>query len=190
MAQIFSDSMLWMHTLCFTGHRPEKLPQGEELDALLNTLHYYIDHAIILGFRHFYTGLADGIDFLAADYLFRLRSENPALSVTGVQPCRNYPELYRDMGYDMTHLDIMLRYTDRIHVMPYDRYDKDIFRERNRYMVDNSAAIIAVCADGRSGSMQTLRYAQQKHLAYCRIFPSAQPPYPAPAEWPVETEGF
>ena len=29
------DLAEWEHSLCFTGHRPEKLPEGEALEALL-----------------------------------------------------------------------------------------------------------------------------------------------------------
>lgn len=192
MSQIssLSEPTPWESSLCFTGHRPEKLPQGAVLTALTRTLCYYIDHAIQLGFTYFYTGLADGIDYMAAAYLFRLREQNPSLKVIGVQPCSDYPALYRDMGYDTEHLECMLRHADSVHVMPYKRYEKCIFQKRNCYMVEHASGIIAVCSDRHSGSMQTLRYAQKQGLACCHIFPEAQYPYPGPGEWPVELDGF
>lgn len=184
------DGTPWESTLCFTGHRPEKLPLGAALQALTRTLYYYIDHAVSLGFTHFYTGLADGVDYLAASYLFGLREQKPSLHVIGVQPCEDYRELFRDMGYDTRHLDEMLRHADSIHVMPYSRYDKGIFLKRNCYMVDHSSGIIAVCSDGRSGSMQTFRYAQRQGLAYCRIIADAGSSRTGPGEWQVELDGF
>lgn len=192
MAQmpLLNDKTPWTQTLCFTGHRPEKLPKGEELAALTRTLHYYIDRAVNLGFTHFFTGLADGVDYLAAAYLFRLREQRPDLKVIGAQPCREYRELFRDMHYNMEHLEYMLQNADSIHVLPNSRDNRTAFLKRNCYMVEHSSGIIAVCADGRSGSMHTFNYAKKEGLAYCRIFPRAKAPYPSPEEWPVELEGF
>lgn len=184
------DDNPWEYTLCFTGHRPERLPQNEALAALARTLHYYIGYAVQLGFTHFYTGLADGIDYLAAAYLFRLRETNPALHIIGVQPCTDYREFFRIRGYSLMRLDYMLRNADSIHVMPHSWRDKDAFRQRNCYMVDHSSCIIAVCEDGRSGSMQTFRYAQAQGLAYCRIKPYWKAPYPSPDAWFAERSGF
>ena len=90
--------------LCFTGHRPEKLPQGEMLAALLRALYYRIDLAIDAGLTCFYTGMADGIDYEAALYVFSRRRTNPALRVIGVTPCSDYRTFYENHGYSMSHL--------------------------------------------------------------------------------------
>lgn len=192
MAQIplLPDPTPWESTLCFTGHRPESLPQGEALDALLNTLYHYIDRAVQLGFTHFYTGMADGIDYLAAAYLFRLRETNPALHIIGVQPCTDYREFFLNRGYSLSCLEEMLRELDSVIVLPHSWRDRDCFKKRNYYMVEHSSAVIAVCADVRSGSMQTFRYAKKERLAYCRIEPFAQAPYPSPELWPTERCGI
>lgn len=181
----------WASSLCFTGHRPEKLPKNAALDALLQTLYFHIDNTIKLGFTHFYTGLADGIDYYAAAYLFHLREQNPAITVIGVQPCLDYKEFFQHNGYDMCHLEEMLANVDQLIVLPGNRFDKGIFLKRNRYMVDHCSGIIAVCTEGRSGSMQTYRYAVRSGLAYCRIMPTAAgPPFPKPTAWQTELHGM
>ena len=43
-----------LHRCCFTGHRPEKLPQGEVLEGLKTTLQYYIFRAVLKGYACFY----------------------------------------------------------------------------------------------------------------------------------------
>jgi uncharacterized phage-like protein YoqJ len=44
-------------------------------------------------------------------------------------------------------------------------------RERNEYMVDNSAHLIAVCNGSKGGTQETLRYAKQKGLRIVTIDP-------------------
>ncbi len=181
----------WANSLCFTGHRPEKLPTGAALDALLQTLYFYIDNAVKLGFTYFYTGLADGIDYYAAAYLFRLRKQNPAISIVGIQPCSDYRLFFQCSGYDLHHLDEMLEKVNKLVILPGTRFQKGIFLKRNCFMVDHCSGIIAVCADGRSGSMQTYRYAIKNGLAYCRIAPTAPgPPFPKPDAWQIEQYGM
>lgn len=179
------------NSLCFTGHRPEKLPQGALLTGLIETLQFYIRHAIQLGYTHYLTGMADGIDYLAAAYLFRLRNEYPSIRVIGIQPCMDYESFFRRRGYSLRHLYEMQQQVDQHIILSGSSWDKGIFLRRNRFMVDHTSGIIAVCGKGRSGSLHTLHYAQQLNQAYCHIFP--EPPagtIPAPEEWPAERSGF
>ena len=178
-------------SLCFTGHRPEKLPQGEVLEGLQKTLQYYIFRAVLKGYTCFYTGMADGIDYLASDYLFGLRMVRPQITVIGIQPCRDYESFFRRRGYDIAHLHAMQQNVDRLVELPGLSWDRGIFLRRDDFMVDQCSGIIAVCGDGRSGSMHTLSYAKRQHLAYCRIFPEPSGgTLPEPESWPVERQGF
>lgn len=185
-----TDLTVWEHSLCFTGHRPDKLPDGEALDALLRALEHCIRMAADMGFQRFYTGMADGIDYYAARYLFGLRSERP-LRVIGVQPCPDFDRVYQHLGHDVRRLVQMQEQADEVIVLPGSCFDKEVYRRRNYYMVEHSSALIAVCDDSRSGSMQTLRYAKEQGLAYCRLFPQAAgPPFPEPGSWPAERYGI
>lgn len=181
--------------LCFTGHRPERLPTGRNLQVLLQTLHYYIDMAVGQGYTHFYTGLADGVDYYAAEYLFTLRQKHPQIRIIGVQPCQDYREFFRCRGYSMPRLEFMLANLDALVTLPGTYRDSRVFHRRNYYMVDRSGAVIAVCGNMRSGSMQTFRYAQQQGLAYCRIYIPQNPNQPGwailtPETWVSERRGF
>ncbi len=155
--------------LCFTGHRPEKLPMGVVYRGMVRMLNHYIDLAVQKGYTRFFTGLADGIDCLAAEYLFTLRSEHPEIEVIGVQPCEDYRTFFQQRGYSVPRLEFMLANIDSLVILPGSFRDSSVFLKRNCYMVDHSAAIIAVCRDGRSGSMQALNYARKNQLAYCWI---------------------
>lgn len=185
------DNLSPVSSLCFTGHRPERLPGGAALLGLKETLHYYIRCAIDHGYTTYFTGLADGVDYLAMDYLFCLREIHPEILVIGMQPCQDYDSFYRRRGYNLSHLEEMRRNADRVIVLPGFSHDKGIFLQRNRVMVDQCTGMIAVCDDGRSGSMSAFTYARSKGLAYCRIFPTPpQGTVPPPQEWRIEEHGF
>ena len=99
----------WAMTLCITGHRPEGLPQAPAVFAALDAaLGYRLERALEMGFTHFLVGMADGIDYLAAMHLFRLRAQYPALRVVAMIPGPNHAECYRRWGYDMAHLEAVL----------------------------------------------------------------------------------
>jgi len=180
-------------TLCFTGHRPEKLPQGKQLDALLATLYYHIDAAIMQGYLYFLDGMADGIDYYAAEYLLQKRQERPEICIIGVQPCINYQDFFRHRHYDMQHLAHMQENFDEIICLEgmYQKHagyrNSFLFWNRNRFLVDHASRLIAVCSLERSGSKQTYDYAKEKKLSVCRIEANPNLFYlPKPEQWPVE----
>lgn len=180
-----------LNALCITGHRPEKLPGGKKLECLKKTLYYYLEYAVKQGYTHFFDGLADGIDFYAAEYLFRLRETNPELYVIGVQPSEDYEAFFRKAGYDLERLHIMQQNVDRLVVLPQKSWMRGAFLRRNSFMVDHCMAVLAVCSGASSGSLFTFRHGIKQGLAGCRISPI--PPgggLPEPSDWQVERIGF
>ena len=69
--------------------------------------------------------------------------------------------------------------------------EKDIFFNRNKFMVNHASAVLAVCSRVRSGAMQTLNYAKKQGLAWCRLEPAPNLLYtPEPELWPAEQINF
>ncbi|MEE5992872.1 MAG: SLOG family protein [Oscillospiraceae bacterium] len=182
----------WESSICITGHRFEKLPKDDYLQAVKDVLYYHLDYAVMAGFTHFYVGMAEGIDYISALHLFELRSKNPEIKVIGIQPCTDYEEFFKVMHYDLSHLREMQNRLDKIIVLSGTWKDKGVFLRRNKFMVQRSSAILAVCKKSmHSGSMYTLHYARKKGLAYCWIRLDLLPKLPAtPKMWTVERNGF
>lgn len=182
----------WESSLCITGHRPEKLPEGVYLKALEKVLYYYLDYAVMIGFTHFYVGMAEGIDYLSAMYLFTMRKKNPEIRIIGVQPCIDYETFFGIMHYDLSHLWQMQKQADEIITLSGTWKQKGTFLHRNQIMVEHSSAILAVCqCSHHSGSMHTLQYAKKLGLAYCWIQSDYLPKLPiSPKSWAVERCGF
>ena len=167
-------------TCCFTGHRPDKLPWGlDERDprcaALKRSLDRELETLYRRGFRHFISGMAMGCDFYFAEAALALREKYPDLAVEGAVPCptqaQRWPEHLRRRWRDIL---------DRcdLETMVQQNYDRWCMFRRDRYMVDRSAAVLAVF-DGTSGGTQyTLNYAMDKKRELLLLDP-AHPEKPA-----------
>lgn len=150
---------------CFTGHRPQSLPFGydEQNPAcvqLKKVLRSEIERQITKnGVTHFITGMALGIDLIAAELVLKLKKQYPNITLESAIPCENqavkWSDAQRERYYNLAAK------CDK-ETMLQRAYTKDYFQKRNQYMVDNSDFVIAVWNGSPSGTGQTVHYAQSK----------------------------
>ena len=152
---------------CFTGHRPDKLPWGDdECDPrcleIKRKIALALEQAYALGYRHFISGMARGGDLFFAEAVLELRKKYPDVSLECARPCESqssrWPRAEQaryDAILDRCNYETMVQHT----------YDRNCMMRRNRYMVDHSSRII-VLYDGvpKGGTAQTLAYALRKKL--------------------------
>ena len=153
-------------TCCFTGHRPSKLPWGEdERDprcvALKRALKEKIESAYLRGWRHFICGMALGCDLYFCEAALELREKYPDLRVEAAIPCLTQAD-----GWSAAN---RARYTALLERCDWEslvqhRYDPGCMMRRNRYMVDHSSLIIAVYDGSPGGTRNTLAYAMRSGL--------------------------
>jgi uncharacterized phage-like protein YoqJ len=154
-------------TCCFTGHRPDRLPWGEqEGDArcvtLKEQLAQAVERAYQAGYRHFITGMARGGDLYFAEAVLDLRQRNQDVTLEAARPyadqAQSWPEEERhryDSILDQCNIETLLQ----------GHYDRGCMMRRNRYMVDRAKRIIVIY-DGvpKGGTAQTLLYALRRGL--------------------------
>ena len=151
-------------TCCFTGHRPDKLPWGmNEQDSRCATLKRSLERELELlyrrGFRRFISGMAMGCDLYFAEAVLALRQKYPDLTLEGAVPCptqaQRWPEHLRRRWRDIL---------DRcdLETVVQQNYDRWCMLRRDRYMVDRSAAVLAVFNGTPGGTQYTLNYAMDK----------------------------
>ena len=154
------------HTCCFTGHRPDKLPWGnDEADprcvALKASMHREIEGLYCRGFRHFISGMAMGCDLYFAEAALELRKQLPDLTVEGAVPCptqaSRWPEDQRRRWREL--LDCC-----DLETVVQQNYDRYCMHRRDRYLVDRAGAVLAVFDGTPGGTQYTLNYAMDKRL--------------------------
>lgn len=162
-------------TCCFTGPRPHKLSllnDGSKYARLrICLMQKVIQKVLHEKYDTFLCGMAQGADLLFASvvlevnetitYPVRLVCLLPHATQTKGWPA-NIRRQY-DVILSKAHKSILLR----------QDYAHGCYLERNRFMVDRAACLIAVY-DGKSGggTGYTVNYARRQHLSLSLIDPS------------------
>ncbi|MBQ3108089.1 MAG: DUF1273 family protein [Clostridia bacterium] len=144
-----------MKTMCFTGHRPDKLPWGNDEHApecrtFRLRLMAAVYHAVEEGYTRFLTGMAEGIDLMAAEIVLTLREAKPEIQLECALP-------YRKNG--SARFQRILQQADTVTTVS-ENYHSACMRMRNRYMVDQSDMVLAVYNGSSGGTKQTIEYAR------------------------------
>ena len=152
-------------SVAFTGHRPESLPCGNDMDSEayfnLQTLVWkeiirYID----AGCKTFYCGAARGADIMCGEIILAEKTtKHPDIQLICAIPFREQAHSWEDL-WKMRYYDL-LRDSDRI-VQLCDNYQRGCYHIRNRYMVDNCDILIAIYnGETKGGTAYTVNYARK-----------------------------
>lgn len=165
-------------TICITGHREKAiLPYKDDPENIHMTraavrlmLYRYIDMAIEKGYTDFFSGLADGTDLWAAEYVLLKKQNNKDIRLIGAMPFLKHSRFFhKDMRSLLCDVEknadclILLNSDPSVVYGKNGRHgtDADLYKVRNYYMADNSAAVLAFFDERnpRSGTAQTVNYA-------------------------------
>ena len=149
-------------TVCFSGHRPEKLPESSSVIKVLKSLLYKeIIDSMENGYDTFVTGLARGVDLWAGDIILKLKAQGKNIKLVAAAPYKGHGSKF--YGADKFILGNIMLYADEV-VYISEKYTKWCLLKRNEYMVDRSGKLIAMVSDYKSGTGATIRYAQKKGI--------------------------
>lgn len=160
-----SENELRKHRCCFTGHRPDKMEQGEkEIKPLLEKA---IDDAIKNGYVTFITGMAMGVDIWAAEIVLERKKTNPDLHLICALPHPNF-EKPRSLPEKM-RFNRIIKKADLVKEIN-DHYFRACYQVRNEWMVDHSNLVIAVFNGQKSGTKNTVDYAMKNNTIVVNVF--------------------
>ena len=155
----------------FTGHRPGKLPWGEDESdlrciALKAKLRAAVESAIHEGMEHFICGMAEGCDLYFAETVLALKSTYPHITLEAAISCPSQADGWGE-AQKSRYRDILARCD--YETMVQQSYTPGCMQRRNRYMVDASRILIAAF-DGRpGGTARTLEYAALRKLEIIQL---------------------
>ena len=128
-------------TACFTGHRPQTITylwdessqQALELKSRIKkAIVYLIENKNV---KHFISGMALGVDMIAAEIVLDLKKKYPNITLECAIPCETqanrWTVKYRDRYFSI------IEKSDK-ETLLQTHYTADCMPKRNRYMVDNS----------------------------------------------------
>lgn len=147
------------NTACFTGHRPETFADYDEALIREKILDETV-RAIDCGYTRFLCGMAKGADMVAGETVIRLKAVYPQLHLIAVVPFPKQAYCWEDEW--ISRYNLLIRQADHV-VRMSPEYYPGCYMVRNRYMVDRSSLVIAVCQEQlkKGGTIQTIRYAEK-----------------------------
>lgn len=161
-------------TVCFTGHRPQSIPYlWDETSAQSLKLKSKLEKAIVYlienkGVTHFISGMALGVDMIAAEIVLDLKKKYPNITLECAIPCETqankWTVKYRDRYFSI------IEKSDK-ETLLQTHYTADCMHKRNRYMVDKSDYVIAVWNGSPSGTGKTVLYAKENNKQIIQIKP-------------------
>jgi uncharacterized phage-like protein YoqJ len=164
---ITEDDIIRSKTVCFSGHRTEKLPavcQTEEGRKMLASfIVAAVEDSLKEGYDTFITGGARGIDLWAALIIVGMKADRPDAGIKLVTAKPYNKQNASLVGRELFDYGFILTQSDLV-VCLSEEYTPDCMKRRNRYMVDKSSKLIAVLCDPRSGTGQTVRMARESGL--------------------------
>ena len=161
-----------LKTVAFTGHRPEKLPWGNNENSSEALMYKFrlretLEYLIGLGYVNFMSGAARGFDTIAAEIVISLREVYPWIRLTVVLPCAD--QAARWSPEERARWENIVHNSDHVETMARS-FDKGCMFRRNRYLVDNADMLLAAY-DGvsRGGTAMTVDYARKSGVKVRRL---------------------
>ncbi|MFI3326514.1 MAG: SLOG family protein [Clostridia bacterium] len=170
-------------SVAFTGHRAEQLPKGVEMLLLKKRLKKEIQKCIENGYNCFYQGGSYGWDLLCASAVIevkeKLQSQIKTFALTGSGDFLNIKLIsvvpFKDQAKNFTEKEKaiyneILEKSNEVITLSSD-YHKNCYKDRNQYMVDHSAKLIAYWNGAyRSGTAQTVRMAEKQNIEIVNLY--------------------
>ena len=150
-------------TCCFTGHRPDKLPFGgrEQHPDCLELKERLAGEIIAMreqGITRFLSGMALGTDLWAAEAVLRLKQRDPGVALVAVIPFTGQASRWSPRNR-RRYEAVLAQADETVLIRPY--YTSGCMFERNRFLVEHAAHMIAVYDGTPGGTAYTVGYARQ-----------------------------
>ena len=152
--------------VCFSGHRPNKLPnQGDLSQSAMNAVYHdllrAIDKAVANGKSNFIHGMMAGFDIIAAEAVLEIKKKHPHIRLISVLPfIENFfttKEWYGDWAKRAAEV---YKHSD-CGVCLAKSYYPHVYYDRNKWMIEHSSLLICYQSTDRGGTAYTVTGAER-----------------------------
>lgn len=159
------------HSVAFTGHRKERILQGNSLCFFGRIQISVIVQIVELyeqGYRDFYCGMAEGFDMLAATAVVQMKKKYEDIRLIAVIPFRNQSARYDEA--DRQQYNALLAEANEV-VMLSEYYYRGCFHRRNDFLISHAYVVVAYW-DGifKGGTFYTIKKAQGMNRKIINLF--------------------
>lgn len=160
-----------LKAVAFSGYRPEKFPfelreDLKEYIELVNMLREEITGLINKGYSTFYIGGCDGFDLLVGEILNQLKYIYD-IKIIVAMPYKDFGNKFSNKWKEILYL--LLENSYRI-IYVNEKYSYGCYQKRNELMVDNSNVLVVYYDGQKGGTLNTIRYANNKGVEIINIF--------------------
>ncbi len=157
----------------FTGYRPAKMPFGYDENCPLaldfkKQLYNTIEMLIQLGYGHFISGGAMGMDIMAAEMVLELRKTHPEITLEMAIPFEGQAGRW-DAAY-RARWQRCVDEADVVTILSHE-YIKGCMFARNRYMVEQAELLVAGYDGKEGGTKMTVEMAKRMRKRVCVVRP-------------------
>ena len=139
--------------------------QRAEMD-IQSDLEHEIRNAILDGLNVFISGMARGVDIVAAEIVLRLREDGWPVRLICACPYPGFESNWNKCW--QSRYRTIIRKADLVKYI-CSQYSKDCFQARNKWLVDHSARVIAVYSGLPGGTRNTIGYALSQEIPVVEI---------------------
>ena len=140
--------------------------------ALKAVLAEQIAALVDAGFTQFLSGMAEATDTWSALSVLDLREKNPAIKLHCILPCKEQADKWAASSRDL-YRSILDRADSIVYVSR--TYHETCMLDRNRFLIEHAAALLAVYnGERRGGTAATMHYAQKMGREIIVIDPIAR----------------
>ena len=147
----------------FSGHRT--IP-WEDLPELKKSVRSNIINLIKERYTIFICGMAIGFDALCAEEVINLKREYPEIKLIAAVPYLQQADNWNER--DKNRYLELLKHADDVYCLN-NEYTPYCFKKRNYFMVDNSNVLITYMIKDKTGTAQTVNYADKKGVKVINV---------------------
>lgn len=165
-----------MISVCFTGHRPDKLGGYNESNPtakyVKSALAKHIKQLVEQGHQEFISGGALGIDTWAAEIVLEFKKAQPYIRLIIAKPFPSQDKVWPEES--KIRFRKMCDEADEVVDVSPDPYDAKKMMDRNKWMVDRADVVVAVWDGSSGGTGNCVTYAKKKAKNIILIDPNGE----------------